>query len=131
VTNTHNQALRRGVVAITVALPPASLIHIGCFLLLGKLRGLRDRRAERFGDFLSQIIDRSQRHFDLEEVFQHFLCLPVALAVLSTEHSHGCRQPRPVAASRDILRQTPTSRFTAVRTNQLMQPMFIHQWGSL
>src|SRR5215813_8887960 len=121
----------RRIIAITIALPPAGLIHIGCFLLLGKLRGLCDRRLKRFGNFLSQIVDCAQCHFDLKEIFQHFLCLPVALAVLSTEHTYGCRQPRPVATGRDIGRQTPTSRFTTVRTNQLMQPMFIYQWRGL
>src|SRR5262245_58440446 len=84
-------------------------------------------RKQCFADFLSQLVDRSQRHFDLEEVFQQFLCLPVALAVLSAVLPNRRRLPRPVTGRGNRGGQTGACLFTAVRTSQPAQPIFIYK----
>src|SRR5256714_26634 len=114
------------IVAIAVALRPARLIRVRYLLSLRKLSRLRHRLSHCLRDFLSQRVDRSQGHFDLIEVTQRLLRLPFALAVGATEQSDGRRQPRPVTTRRYLSRQLRPRHLTAVRTTQLMQPIFIH-----
>jgi hypothetical protein len=117
----------RGIFSVTVALSPAGFIRVCFFLGLGKLGGFFHRGGQRFGDFLSQIVDRSQRHFDLKEVFQCLLRLPFTLAVFPAQQSdHRC-QARSVTVRCHTRRQVGAGYFATVGTSQLVQPMFIHQ----
>jgi hypothetical protein len=109
-----------GIAAIAVALPPACLIHVPHILSLGKLGGLRNRLSHCLGDFLSQFVDRPQRHFNLIEVTKHLLRLPLALAVGASKQPHTRHQSRPVTARTDLGRQHRARRFATGRATQLM-----------
>jgi hypothetical protein len=103
-----------GIFSVAVALSPAGFIRVCFFLGLGKLGGFFLRGGQRFGDFLSHIVDRSRRHFNLKEVFQYLLRLPLTSAVFpSQQPDHRCRA-RSVTARCNARRQAGAGCFAAV-----------------